>query len=100
MDLGDAAPTRQVLVNGAPVGVTTLFPMGSTTVVFRFHDASGNAASASSTVTVTARIVDAPTIVQTTAVGGARLKFAAESRWRMVVRSRQQRVRRPRTGRA
>jgi hypothetical protein len=74
-DLTDAAPARQVLVNGAVADANTLFPMGITTVVFRFRDASGNTAAASSTVTVTARIVDAPTIVQTTAVGGTRLKF-------------------------
>jgi hypothetical protein len=40
------------LVNSAPATSGTLFPVGRSTVVFRFQDASGNVGFASATVTV------------------------------------------------
>ena len=78
-DLYDPAPVRlapQVIVNGTPIDATaaTLFPPGTTTVVYRFRDVNGNIGSSASSVTVTARVADEPTVVRTTAVGGARLK--------------------------
>jgi hypothetical protein len=53
-DLVDLAPVALVpQIGGTDVGATTLFPLGaSSTVVFRFRDASGNIGLASSTVTV------------------------------------------------
>jgi hypothetical protein len=66
-DLADSAPARELaeaMIDNALVAVTveTRFPVGTTPVTFRFHDASGNIGSASSTVTVSAPaggIVDA-----------------------------------------
>jgi hypothetical protein len=57
------------------VGVATLFPPGVTQVTFAFRDANGNEGTAVSTIAVTARIPDEPTILQTTATGGARLQL-------------------------
>ncbi len=49
----DPSPARLApQVNGASVDNTTLFPLGSTTVVFRFRDVAGNTGSASASVTV------------------------------------------------
>lgn len=49
----DAAPTRLApLVNGNPIAASTVLPLGTTTVTFRFRDAAGNVGSATSTVTV------------------------------------------------
>jgi hypothetical protein len=39
-------------VGGVAVGSSTLFPVGTTTVTFRFEDANGNIGSATATVTV------------------------------------------------
>ena len=47
VDVADAAPQ-----GGAQVSPSTVFPLGTTTVTFRFTDASGNAGTATSTVTV------------------------------------------------
>ena len=53
VDGADPAPVGlSPQVNGAPVGGTTLFPIGTTTVTFRFRDASGNSGLAKSTVQV------------------------------------------------
>jgi hypothetical protein len=54
VDTADLAPTRlEAQVNGANVGLQTLFAIGKTaTVTFRFRDASGNEGRATSTVTV------------------------------------------------
>ena len=68
VDAGDAAPTResvQAVIDGSSVTATatTLFPAGTTSVVFTFRDASGNHGSATSSVTVTAPVggvVDTP----------------------------------------
>jgi beta-lactam-binding protein with PASTA domain len=47
------APTQLApQVGGVPVTSTTLFPIGTTAVTFKFQDANGNIGSASSTVTV------------------------------------------------
>ncbi len=46
-DLVDAAPT-----GGAQVAPSAIFPVGTTTVTFRFVDKGGNAGTATSTVTV------------------------------------------------
>jgi hypothetical protein len=79
VDLHDLAPVEQVpraLINGTMVDATasTLLPPGTTSIVFRFKDASGNEGTASSTVTVTARIVDEPTVVHLMVTGAARLQ--------------------------
>ena len=47
VDLVDGAPT-----GGAQVSPSTIFPVGATTVTFRFVDKSGNAGTATSTLTV------------------------------------------------
>ena len=57
----DPSPARlmpQATVNAVVVDAinTTLFPVGSTSVTFRFQDAAGNVGSATATVTVTAGI--------------------------------------------
>ena len=57
-DLQDVAPARlvpQAMIDQATVAATadTLFPVGTTPVVFSFRDASGNVGTASSAVTVT-----------------------------------------------
>ena len=49
----DPSPGRLApQVNGQNVDTSTLFPLGTTTVVFRFQDAAGNIGSASTSVTV------------------------------------------------
>ncbi len=53
VDNVDPSPSRlSPQVGGVDVNASTLFPIGPTTVTFRFRDASGNVGSASSTVTV------------------------------------------------
>jgi hypothetical protein len=61
VDLADAAPVWQVsqaLINETVIDVTqdTLFPVRTTSVMFRFRDASGNVGGASSSVTVMAPV--------------------------------------------
>jgi hypothetical protein len=52
IDLVDPAPARLTTqVGGIDAGADTLFPLGTTTVTFRFRDASGNLGTATSTVT-------------------------------------------------
>jgi hypothetical protein len=52
-DLVDPNPLRLAAqVNGADADNSTLFPLGTTTVTFRFRDASGNIGMAASSVTV------------------------------------------------
>lgn len=52
-DLVDYSPVRlPAQVNGADTGMDTWFPVGVSTVMFRFEDASGNLGTATSTVTV------------------------------------------------
>src|SRR5207244_969331 len=68
VDLHDTAPVREVpqaSVNAAVIDATadTLWPVGTTTIVFRFRDASGNVGSATSAITVlrpVGGVVDAP----------------------------------------
>ena len=68
VDAGDVAPAResvQANIDGSPAAATdtTLFPVGTTSVVFTFRDASGNHGSATSSMTVTAPVggvVDTP----------------------------------------
>src|SRR5262249_14404338 len=81
IDMRDPAPTAlstQAVVNGTttvdPVATSTLLPPGPTPVTFRFKDSLGNVGTATSSVTVTARIADAPTIVDAARLGGSRLK--------------------------
>ncbi len=52
---GSGSPLTQLSpqVGGVAVSATTLFPVGATTVTFRFEDPSGNIGSATSAVTVT-----------------------------------------------
>jgi hypothetical protein len=51
----DASPGRLApQVSGQNVDTSTLFPLGTTTVVFRFQDVAGNIGSMSASVTVTA----------------------------------------------
>jgi hypothetical protein len=52
-------PSQQ---NGVDATNTTLFPLGPTTVTFRFQDMRGNIGSASSRVTVAPEVVLPPTI--------------------------------------
>jgi hypothetical protein len=53
VDLVDSAPARLTpQVAGVDASAATLFPLGTTTVTFRFCDASGNVGSATSTITV------------------------------------------------
>jgi hypothetical protein len=55
VDIVDAAPVRLTPeASGTPVSNTTLFPIGQTTVTFRFRDVAQNVGTASATVTVTA----------------------------------------------
>lgn len=57
-DLVDPAPVRLTAqVAGADVTDSTLFPIGTTTVAFRFYDRFYNVGQATSTVTVTARLL-------------------------------------------
>jgi hypothetical protein len=63
-DVVDPSP-----VGGATVPQTTLFPIGTTTVTFRFTDASGNSGTATSTVTVVA-VTGTPRIDVTVAAEG------------------------------
>src|SRR2546428_3513692 len=61
IDGGDGAPVRQApqaVINASTLDATadTLFPVGTTSVMFRFRDASGNIGSASSLLTVTAPV--------------------------------------------
>ena len=52
-DSVDPSPARLApQVGGADADDTTLFPVGTTTVTFRFRDASGNVGSGTATVTV------------------------------------------------
>ena len=68
IDVRDPAPVREVpqaTINASAIAATvsTLFPIGTTNVVFRFHDASGNVGSASSAITVlppVGGVVDTP----------------------------------------
>ena len=53
VDLVDPSPSRlSPQVTGINVDANTLFPIGTTTVTFRFRDASGNVGTATSTVNV------------------------------------------------
>jgi hypothetical protein len=55
-DAVDPSPQRfNPQVNGTDAGGNTLFPAGTTSVTFRFADASGNVGSAGATVTVVSR---------------------------------------------
>ena len=55
VDNVDPSPVRLVpQFNGADTTNTTLFPIGSSTVTFRFQDAAGNIGNADSTIAVTA----------------------------------------------
>lgn len=57
-DLIDPAPVRlPTQVGGTDVTDATVFPIGATTVAFRFYDRFYNVGQASSTVTVTARLL-------------------------------------------
>jgi hypothetical protein len=59
-DAVDSAPTRlSPQVGGVDADNTTLFPIGASTVTFRFRDASGNVGSSTATVTVTAAVTSA-----------------------------------------
>jgi hypothetical protein len=71
-------------VDGVAVTGTTLFPLGTTTVTFEFEDVSGNSGTASSTVTVTAGVIDStapvitvpnPVVVTTTTDRGAAVSY-------------------------
>jgi hypothetical protein len=54
VDNVDPSPVRLAPeVGGTPVDNTSLFPVGATSVAFRFQDASGNIGTAAATVTVT-----------------------------------------------
>jgi len=55
-------------VGGAAADNTTLFPVGTTTVTFRFQDASGNIGTANATVTV---VIGTPRITGSIARVGA-----------------------------
>jgi hypothetical protein len=69
-------------VNGVSADSTTLFPLGTTTVVFRFQDVAGNIGSANSSVTVAATSGDgtAPstTATPTTAATSVTVALAAQ----------------------
>jgi hypothetical protein len=53
MDAADPAPARlAATVGGTSVDNSTLFPIGTTPVTFRFRDASGNVGAGTSAVTV------------------------------------------------
>ncbi len=63
IDNVDPTPARLTpTASGVDATNATLFPIGTTTVTFRFQDASGNIGSATSEVTVTSEIVLPPTI--------------------------------------
>lgn len=68
MDSVDSAPSRLApQVGGVDASGATLFPLGTTTVNFRFQDAAGNSGTAAATVTVTdstAPTVTPPAVIE------------------------------------
>ena len=69
VDIADPSPKRLTpQVGGAAADNTTLFPVGTTTVTFRFQDASGNIGTANATVTV---VIGTPRITGSIARVGA-----------------------------